>query len=281
MTFMALVNGRVSPKSFEDWVRRKSAIQYLLSAFDVIVAQDRENAERLKTLSERHVVSFGNLKNAAPPLPVVETELNMFREQIGQRPVWLAASTHPGEEEAVFETHRRLKTTYPNILTLLAPRHPERGEEVRNIALESGIVAELRSNQQPIRAETEVYVADTLGELGLFYRLTEISFVGGSLTPKGGHNPLEPARLGGSILHGPYTFNFVETYAEMRSSGGAALVRNERELATAIRRLLADDKTRQAMATAAEKAAEASAEKVLAEISNLILEKLSSGTLAA
>ena len=279
--FMALVNGRVSPKSFEEWTRKKDTIRYVLSAFDVLVAQDRKNAERLETLSTRSVPTFGNLKNAAPPLPVDETELNTFREQIGARPVWLAASTHPGEEEAVFDTHINLKKKHPSLLTLLAPRHPERGEEVRNIALQAGLVADLRSNEQPIRSETEIYVADTLGELGLFYRLSDISFVGGSLTPKGGHNPLEPARLGGSILHGPYTFNFVETYAEMRGAGGAALVRNERELATAIRRLLADEKTRLAMAAAAQEAAEESAEKVLTEITNLILADLSKDVLAA
>ena len=96
--------------------------------------------------------------------------------------------------------------------------------------------------------------------------------MGGSLTAKGGHNPLEPARLGGAILHGPFTFNFVETYSEMRSAGGAALVRNDRELATAVRRLLSDEKTRLAMASAARKAAEASAERVLNEISDLVLE---------
>jgi len=279
--FMALVNGRVSPKSFEEWTRKKDTIRYVLSAFDLLVAQDRKNAERLETLSTRSVPTFGNLKNAAPPLPVDETELTSFREQIGGRPVWLAASTHPGEEEAVFDTHVSLKKKHPKLLTLLAPRHPARGEEVRTLALQAGLVADLRSNKQPIRAETEIYVADTLGELGLFYRLSNISFVGGSMTPKGGHNPLEPARLGGSILHGPYTFNFVETYAEMRSAGGAALVRNERELATAIRRLLADDKTRLAMAAAAQEAAEASAEKVLNEVTELILTELSEDILAA
>lgn len=279
--FMALVNGRVSPKSFEEWNRKKGSIKFILSAFDMIIAQDRKNAERLEILSNRPVRSFGNLKNAAPALPVDQEELDAFREQIGSRLVWLAASTHPGEEEAIFDTHANLKKDHPTLLTLLAPRHPERGEEVRDLALQSGLIADLRSNKQQIRAETEVYVADTLGELGLFYRLSDVSFVGGSLTPKGGHNPLEPARLGGSILHGPYTFNFVETYEEMRSAGGAALVRNERELATAIRRLLADDKTRRAMANAAQAAAEVSAEKVLTEISDLILTKLEKGAVTA
>ncbi|MEL7486126.1 MAG: 3-deoxy-D-manno-octulosonic acid transferase [Pseudomonadota bacterium] len=279
--FLALVNGRVSPKSFDEWTRKKDTIKYVLSAFDLLVAQDEKNAERLQTLSSRTVTSFGNLKNAAAPLPSDALELETLRAQIGDRPVWLAASTHPGEEDAVFDAHRSLRETYPDLLTLLAPRHPERGEEVKNLALDFGLVAEQRSNHQPIRAETEIYVADTLGELGLFYRLADIAFVGGSLTPKGGHNPLEPARLHTSILHGPYTFNFVETYAEMRGSGGAALVRNERELATAVRRLLSDRKTSRAMADAAKTAAEASAERVLVEVSNLIMENFRADAVSA
>ena len=272
--FLGLVNGRVSPKSFEEWMRKKDTIKYVLSQFDLLVAQDRKNAERLETLSARDVSSFGNLKNAADALPSDERLLSTLKDQIGARPVWLAASTHPGEEDAVFEAHLTLKSKYPNLLTLLAPRHPERGEDVKNLAFEFGLVAEQRSHDQPIRDETEVYIADTLGELGLFYRISDIAFVGGSLTPKGGHNPLEPARLQSSILHGPYTFNFVETYSEMRAAGGAALVRNERELATAVKRLLADQKTRQSMAAAAQTASEASAERVLIEVSDLILNQI-------
>lgn len=271
--FMALINGRVSPKSFEEWSRKPQTIRFILSAFDVLMAQDRQNAERLSTLAERDVVTFGNLKNAAPPLPAAESELAALKAAIGDRPLWLAASTHPGEEEAVFKAHESLKSLFPSLLTLLAPRHPARGDEVRDLGAAQGLNIAQRSKGEVIEADSDVYIADTLGELGLFYRLSSISFVGGGLTPKGGHNPLEPARLGGAILHGPYTFNFVETYGEMRAGGGAALVRNDRELATAVRRLLSDDKTRLAMAQAAQKTAEASAQKVLNDTSRLILER--------
>lgn len=279
--FMALINGRVSPKSYEDWSKRPQTIRYVLSAFDLMLAQDRQNAERLKTLSGRDVPSFGNLKNAAPALPAADGQLAEIRAQVGERPIWLAASTHPGEEETVIAAHKALKASFPDVLTLLAPRHPERGREVRELAAASGLSARLRSLKEPIAPGVDLYIADTLGELGLFYRLSDVSFVGGSLTPKGGHNPLEPARLGGAILHGPYTFNFVETYGEMRAGGGAALVRNDRELATAVRRLLSDEKTRLAMASAAQKAAEASAERVLNEICELILRRLSVAPRAA
>ncbi len=279
--FMALINGRVSPQSFDEWSKKPRTIRYVLSAFDLLLAQDRQNAERLRTLSEKEVTSLGNLKNAAPALPGAEAELDALRAEIGGRPVWLAASTHPGEEEAVFAAHKALRASFPEILTILAPRHPNRGAEVADLAAQSELKTERRALKAPIRADTDIYIADTLGELGLFYRTSDVSFVGGSLTPKGGHNPLEPARLGGAILHGPYTFNFVETYGEMRAAGGAALVRNDRELSTAVRRLLSDEKTRLAMASAAQKAAEASAEKVLADISNAILEHFDARALAA
>lgn len=264
--FMALVNGRVSPRSFEDWKRQPNSIKFILSSFDLMLAQDGYNAERLKTLSGRDVQMLGNLKHAAAPLPADDAELERVKRQIGERPFWLAASTHPGEEETVFEAHNILCGEFGNLLTIVAPRHPGRGAEVKDIAREKGLRPVRRSANQEIVGDTDIYIADTLGELGVFYRLSEIAFVGGGLNPKGGHNPLEPARLGNAILHGPNTFNFSETYADMRAAGGAALVRNERELATAVRRLLADSKTRVAMANAARRTAENNAEKVLTDI---------------
>ncbi|MEO0695971.1 MAG: 3-deoxy-D-manno-octulosonic acid transferase [Pseudomonadota bacterium] len=272
---MALVNGRVSPKSFDSWTKRRGTIRYLLDSFDVIIAQDHQNAERLQTLSGRDVPTYGNLKNSAPALPVDDTELAAMRSAIGTRPVWLAASSHPGEEEFIFDAHKILRNEFPDLLTLLAPRHPERGDTVREIGRGAGLTCMLRSEGGDLTDDTQVYIADTLGELGLFYRLSSVSFVGGSLVEKGGHNPLEPARLGCAILHGPYTFNFVETYGEMRQAGGAALVRNERELATAVRRLLGDEKTRAAMATTAKNAAEASAERVLTNVAKDLMARLS------
>ncbi|MBI1393741.1 MAG: 3-deoxy-D-manno-octulosonic acid transferase [Alphaproteobacteria bacterium] len=271
---LALVNGRVSPRSFESWTRRLRTIKYLLSVFDVMIAQDKKNAERLARLSGRQVESFGNLKNAAPPLPCDDNEIRDLKRQVGARPIWLAASTHPSEEEIVFDAHKLLLREFPDLLTVIAPRHPERGAEVADLVRAVDLTPQRRSREPRIAADCQVYVADTLGELGLFYRLSSVAFVGGSLLEKGGHNPLEPARLGCAILHGPHTFNFDETYAEMRGGGGAALVRNERDLATAVRRLLADEKTRLAMAGAARVSAESSAERVLTSVAAEILARL-------
>ncbi len=264
--FMALVNGRVSPRSFASWSKRPHTIRYLLSQFDLLIAQDRQNAERLSALAGRAVPSFGNLKNAAAPLPGDAAALGALRAAVAGRPVLLAASTHPGEEETVIAAAKLLKPDLPALLVIVAPRHPSRGGEVEALAKAAGLAAARRSAGAGIDPGTAFYVADTLGELGLFYRAAGAAFVGGSLVDKGGHNPLEPARLGPAILHGPHVFNFAETYADMRGSGGAALVRNERELAAAARRLFADETTGGAMAAAARASAEASGERVLADI---------------
>ncbi|MEO1136372.1 MAG: 3-deoxy-D-manno-octulosonic acid transferase [Pseudomonadota bacterium] len=278
--FMALVNGRVSPRSFEDWKRQPNAIKFLLSAFDLIIAQDPQNAARLSTLSDRKIETYGNLKYAAPPLPGNESDLASLRNQIGERRIWLAASTHPGEEETVFASHKLLQAEFPDILTVLAPRHPTRGEEIAALCNARGLNQARRAEQDTIAPDTDIYIADTLGELGLFYRLSDVSFVGGSLTEKGGHNPLEPARLGAAILHGPHVFNFVETYTEMRRTGGAALVRNEREIASAVRRLFSDAKTRNAMTRAAQVAAEENAERILNDVCAAIAPAMTTRTRA-
>ncbi|MDZ7629720.1 MAG: glycosyltransferase N-terminal domain-containing protein [Parvularculaceae bacterium] len=264
--FMALVNGRVSPKSFESWSRRPKTIRYLLSQFDILIAQDRQNAERLSILSGRAVPAFGNLKNAAAPLPADADALAALKTAIGERPVLLAASTHPGEDSAVIAAARLLLADLPRLLVIVAPRHPARGAEVETLAARAGLKTARRASGDALAPDTALYVADTLGELGLFYRVAGAAFVGGSLVDKGGHNPLEPARLGPAILSGPHVFNFAETYADMRSAGGAAFVRNERELAAAARRLFADETTRSAMAAAALHAAQASGERVLADV---------------
>ena len=272
--YMALINGRVSPKSFADWQSQPNAIGHILSAFDLIVGQDLQNAERLQILSRRAVKMFGNLKNAAPPLPADKEALTTLRSAVGTRPTWMAASTHPGEEIVAIAAHRQLAGDFDSLLTIIAPRHPNRGEEIAAIVKEAGLRVARRSLGDSIKDDTDIYIADTLGELGLFYRLSDIAFVGGSITPKGGHNPLEPARLSAAILHGPETFNFVDTYRDLRRAGGAALVRNDREMATAIRRLLSDDKTRSAMATAAKETAEANAERTLTDIVSALMQSM-------
>ncbi|MEM9233442.1 MAG: glycosyltransferase N-terminal domain-containing protein, partial [Pseudomonadota bacterium] len=257
------VNGRLSPRSFKGWSHRKQAAFELLSAFKVILAQDDGNAERLAALARREVLMPGNLKRAAAPLPTDQRALLDLRAAVGARPVWLAASTHPGEEELILDTHQQMTETAPGLLTVIAPRHPARGNEVAELIESRGLKMSRRSRNELPSAEDNVYLADTLGELGLFYRLSDVAFIGGSLVETGGHNPMEPARLGSAIVTGPHVFNFQETFNSMRKDGALALVRNERDLSASIIRLLSDPMTRQEMARKARAWADAGSEKVL------------------
>ncbi|MEM1409649.1 MAG: 3-deoxy-D-manno-octulosonic acid transferase [Pseudomonadota bacterium] len=260
---MALINGRMSPKSFERWQSRRGAAAELLGVFDTIIGQNAENAERFEILSGRPVGTLGNLKLAADPLPAPALAVEALQEVLAGRPRWLAASTHETEEIQVLSSHRQILADAPNTLLILTPRHPSRGLEVENICRDHGFSVARRSRGDDITEKTQVYITDTLGELGVFYSLSDIAFVGGSFPPIGGHNPLEPARLGCAILHGPEVFNFADTYTAMRRNGSAALVRNERDLAAALRRLLFDEKTRTAVADQAKAWAEESAQTVL------------------
>lgn len=260
---LALVNGRLSPRSYRGWARRRTAAHELLSAFSVILAQDQGNAERLADLARREVLVPGNLKRAAAPLPTDQRGLAELRAAVGARPVWLAASTHPGEEELILDAHQQMTETAPGLLTVIAPRHPARGDEVEEIVTSRGLKMSRRSRDENPQTDDNVYLADTLGELGLLYRLSDVAFIGGSLVETGGHNPMEPARLGSAIVTGPHVFNFQETFNSMRRDGALALVRNERDLAASIIRLLSDPLTRQEMARKARAWADAGSEQVL------------------
>ncbi|WP_370337372.1 3-deoxy-D-manno-octulosonic acid transferase [Parvularcula marina] len=260
---LALVNGRLSPRSFKGWSRRKTAAHELLSAFSVILAQDEGNAERIEALARKTVHVPGNLKRAAAPLPTDQRALAELRAAVGARPVWLAASTHPGEEELILDAHEQMMETAPGLLTVIAPRHPARGDELEELITSRGLKMSRRSKGDNPGADDNVYLADTLGELGLFYRLSDVAFIGGSLVETGGHNPMEPARLGSAIVTGPHVFNFQETFNSMRQDGALALVRNERDLSASIIRLLSDPLTRQEMARKARAWSDAGSEKVL------------------
>ncbi len=263
---MALVNGRLSPKSFESWQPRADAARSLLDAFDIVLGQDTENARRLATLSGRQVPMLGNLKQAADALPADEAALDALRRAIGERPVWVAASTHAGEEEAILDAHQQLSGRLPDLLTVIAPRHPGRGAEVQALCAQRDLPAVRRGTGALPGPEHALYVADTLGELGLFYRTCDVAFIGGSLVKTGGHNPLEPARLSCAIITGPHLFNFQDTYAAMRSAGGSALVRNGRDLSASLLRLMTDPVTREEMARHAREWADDAAAAVLDDV---------------
>jgi 3-deoxy-D-manno-octulosonic-acid transferase len=166
------------------------------------------------------------------------------------RPIIVAASTHPGEEEVLLEVHRTLAGYFPSLLSVIVPRHPNRGEAVARTIAASGLHAALRSHEDLPTATTDVYVADTMGELGLFYRLSPIVFMGGSLVPHGGQNPIEAIKLGASIVHGPHIFNFADVYDALDSAGGARQADTQEALMKQLGQLLADPATRDRQVTA-------------------------------
>ncbi|MEO1192650.1 MAG: 3-deoxy-D-manno-octulosonic acid transferase [Pseudomonadota bacterium] len=247
-----LVNGRMSSRSYRGWRRYPGLAPELLEGFRLVAAEGQRSAERLRALGAQNVSAVGNLKQAAQPLPADPTHLAALEDAVAGRPLWLAASTHPGEDEQVFAAHAHLKEALPDLLTLLVPRHPVRGAEIAALAQAAGLVVARRSLDQAVTQETEIYIADTLGELGIFYRLAPIVFVGGSLMPVGGHNPLEPARLGCALLAGPHQDNVIEASAALQAAGALQLVRSQTALASAVLAWLQDPAARQAAGTAAE-----------------------------
>src|SRR5437762_4550703 len=235
---MVLINGRMSQRSFPRWRRVAGTISALLDKFDVCLAQSQTDADRFATLGSRNVVVTGNLKLDVPAPPADANKLDMLMAMTRGRPVVVAASTHPGEEEILTETHRTLAGYFPKLLTVIVPRHPDRGEAIARMIAASGLNPTLRSHEDLPTATTDVYVADTMGELGLFYRLAPVVFMGGSLVPHGGQNPIEPAKLGAAILHGPHVHNFADIYAALDHAGGALPVTDADRLAAALADLL-------------------------------------------
>ncbi len=248
---LVLVNGRMSAKSFAQWRRVRPTIAHLLNLFSIVLAQSREDLRHLHTLGAAHAQRCGNLKFAAPPLAADPSELATLQTALGARPRWLAASTHPGEEILVAAAHEALSKTHPGLLTLLAPRHPGRGPEIAEMLAARGLRVARRAAGETVAPDTDVYLADTLGELGLAYRLADVVFVGGSLVPKGGQNILEPAKLSCAILCGPHTTNFLRVSKEMAEAGALRPVRDSAELAKAVAALLDDEPARHAMIEAA------------------------------
>ncbi|HEY1632037.1 MAG TPA: 3-deoxy-D-manno-octulosonic acid transferase [Rhizomicrobium sp.] len=235
---LAMINGRMSERSFQGWTRAPKTAAVIIGFFDLCLAQDQETADRLKQLGARGVRVSGNLKADAPPLPADPAKLEALRLYIGERPVLLASSTHPGEDEVVLPAHDQLRKTVPNLLTIIVPRHPERGADIAMLC-GTRIAARRSESKLPV-AETAIYIADTMGELGLFYRLAPLAFIGGSIIPHGGQNPLEPARLHCAVMAGPHTFNFTPAYDAIFTAQGEGRVRTSGEIAALAGRVFAD-----------------------------------------
>ncbi len=270
---MVLLNARMSADSHTGWQRARGLAHRLLSSFSLVLAQDETIANRLRDLGAAPVSVSGNLKTAAAPLPATATELLALQDAIGDRPVWFAASTHEGEEVMVGQAHASVANKIPGLLTILAPRHPQRGTEIATQLRRQGLTVAQRSRSEPIADDVDIYLADGTGELGLFYRIAPVAFVGGSLIPHGGQNMLEAAVLKCAILHGPHIANF-ETVAEgLAQAGASRQVGDADALAAAVEALLTgpDDATRMAEAAAAAAAThDGVLDRVMADLSPLI-----------
>lgn len=234
---LALINARISDRSAGQWKRFPRSAAYLLRHFRLIHCQDQRTVGHLHDLGLTQARSGANLKALSGALPFDSEELERMRACIAARPVWLASSTHPGEDEIMLAAHLSLISEKPEALLVLVPRHPERADAVERLIAEAGLAGIRRSTGRQITDRTQVYLADTLGETGLWYALSPLTCLCGSFVPVGGHNPYEPAFAGSAILHGPLYANFSQIYPALDEAGGACEVSDAEALAAELCRL--------------------------------------------
>ncbi len=246
---MMLINARISAKTIERWSWVSKTARLLFSKFDTILAQDQSTLTLLEKLELNDVAlrMTGSLKQElAPPLQDVD-EIDALEQTLRRRSVWVAASTHPGEEDALLEAHKHLAT---DAVMILVPRHPERGDALAAQARAAGWVLAQRSKGEPLTADTQVYLADTIGEMGLWYRLSKVSFIAGSLEPIGGHNPFEAILLESAVISGSQVGNFADVYARLKNTEGAVFADTSTAIAEAVIVLFDEDRRAQQAARA-------------------------------
>jgi 3-deoxy-D-manno-octulosonic-acid transferase len=238
----------MSERSFRRWRAFAPVARSVVGRVDLWLAQSLADAERLRNLGARRIVVCGNLKFDAPPPPADEAAVARMRQAAGDACVLVAASTHPGEEAAVIAAHAAIARERRGLLTILAPRHPERGEALAAEIAAAGLACLRRSQGAELTADLDVYLADTIGEMGLWYRLADIAFLGGSMAPKGGQNPIEPAKLCVPVLHGEHVGNFRDVYEALAAAKAVRTVRDAAELAATVRALMEDRGERERLA---------------------------------
>lgn len=237
---MIQINARISENSYRKWKKYNQLGRMMMNCFSLSLAQSEADKDRLTDIGAKNAKFPGNLKYDAPALPADPEKLGKMAQQVSGRPMWVAASTHAGEEQMIINTHVALVQKFKNLLTIIIPRHPARGSEVAGL-IPPQIQYSMRSNKDDVKPETAIYIADTIGELGIFYRISGIVFIGGSLVEHGGQNPLEPARLECAIITGPHIWNFEKIYNEMEQENAVVKIKDEKELTAEIDELLSDD----------------------------------------
>ena len=238
---LILINGRISNKSFKRWQQFDYIIKEIMDCFTACLGQSEEDAYRLRILGAKDAMCLGNIKYAGLPIPVDAQKKKEMLEQINGRPVWLASSTHNDEEFKIARFLTDLKSKHPSLLTIIAPRHPNRGVEIRDkIEKDYQLKTALRSANEPITPQTDVYIADTIGEMGLWYEISPIVFVGGSLIPHGGQNFMEPSRCRDAVIVGPHMHNFTDAMNRAKHADGIIQVNDIIELTEMVDQLLSN-----------------------------------------
>jgi len=252
---LMLMNGRLSEKSYRGYRKFPRLVRPMMARFDALAVQTPVEAKRYVALGAwpERVHAIGSVKFDMSLDDAVRQAAGDLRAAIGERPVWIAASTHPGEDEPVLAAHKALLETAPQTLLMLVPRHPERFDSVAQLVRQQGLGLARRSKQDTIAADTQVYLADTMGELLMLFGVAAVAFVGGSLVPVGGHNLLEPAGWGKPVLTGPHLHNFTAISNLLDDAGALTLVDNADALAIALQALFRypDQRQRQGQAAAA------------------------------
>lgn len=238
---LALINARMSPRSLKRWRKRAKIGRALFSRFSVVLTQNHSIARVVRYLGAPEIIIAGNLKFDAPAPVVDETALASLKSEIGGRPIFLAASTHAGEDETIADAHAALRRKFPELLTIIVPRHPDRGANIAALLRERGLTTGQRSQNEPLTPDTEIYVADTIGELGTFYRLAQVAFIGGSLIEHGGQNPMEAVAHDTCIISGPHYYNFSDAFDALKSAKAIDIVEDAGQLADKVSSLLYDE----------------------------------------
>lgn len=228
---LILLNGRIGNKAFRNWKIFKFISKELLSCFNLCLGQSPEDVKRLQKIGAKEALFLGNLKYAGFNPPVDKDKKAEILTQIGQRQIWGVISTHNDEEMQIGKQIMWMKENIPNLLTIIAPRHPQRGMEIQQQLNSIGLKTALRTKEEKIFPETDVYIADTIGEVGIWYDIAPVIFIGGSLIPHGGQNFIEPCRFQDAVLVGPHTYNFTDAITRAKSSEAVIQINNAEELA--------------------------------------------------
>ncbi|MGI9524101.1 MAG: glycosyltransferase N-terminal domain-containing protein [Hyphomicrobiaceae bacterium] len=238
---IAIVNARMSDRSYRRWKKQKGLAHSVFGRLKLILAQSEKLRRQFVDLGSRDVRNAGNLKIDAPILPIDQHALSEMRVAVENRTIWVAASTHPGEEKSVIAAHHSIAAQQKDLLTIIVPRHPERGFDVAELASNQGLTVRRRSLSPNPSRDCDIFVVDTIGELGLFYALSPVAFIGGSLHSRGGHNPVEAIQFHAAVITGPDQSNFADAYRLLFDCHGAREVCDEEQLSEAVNQLLRDD----------------------------------------